>query len=71
MPHPNDTPGRTAVRNSYHCVACDHTWTDIWTCGCDDECSRCGRDISPFDSESLDEDPDTIDGVAHAQAVHA
>lgn len=39
--------------NTYHCDACDVSWTDEWSCGCDDECPQCGADISPEESEEL------------------
>ena len=40
--------------NFYRCDRCGQTWTDEWSCMCDDECPECGaRDMSPFDSEDL------------------
>ena len=28
--------------NHYECARCDGTWTDQWSCMCDDECPHCG-----------------------------
>ena len=36
--------------NEYSHKACEHDWTDIHSCGCDDECPVCGTSISPVDS---------------------
>ena len=42
--------------NTYQCERCDETWTDEWSCTCDDECPHCGfRDLAPLDSEDLTE----------------
>ena len=43
-------------RNYYICERCDSTWTDEWSCMCDDDCPRCGdRHMSPYDSDDLTE----------------
>jgi hypothetical protein len=43
-------------RNYYICERCDSTWTDEWSCTCDDDCRHCGaRHMSPFDSDHLTE----------------
>lgn len=40
--------------NYYICERCDSTWTDEWSCTCDDDCPRCGaRHMSPRDSDDL------------------
>jgi len=40
--------------NHYECERCDGTWTDQWSCMCDDECPHCGaRDMTPSESEEL------------------
>ncbi|TXG96149.1 MAG: hypothetical protein E6R08_10275 [Nevskiaceae bacterium] len=62
MAHSNDTPGRVAVLNEYHCTHCGHEWEDEWTCACDDECPNCGAVMTPLDSEETGSDPDRIDG---------
>ena len=42
--------------NIYRCDECRKTWTDEWSCKCDDECPHCGfRDMTPFHSEDLTE----------------
>ncbi len=40
--------------NHYVCEACGCSWTDEWSCACDDECPACGAsDMSPMDSDDL------------------
>ena len=42
--------------NHYICERCDTTWTDEWSCMCDDDCPKCGaRHMTPFKSEDLTE----------------
>lgn len=50
-------------RNHYRCARCNRTWTDEWSCTCDDDCPHCGaRHMTPFESGELtiviDEKPD-------------
>ena len=42
-----------AFINHYECDGCGATWTDIWSCGCDDECPGCHADISPDHSDEI------------------
>lgn len=43
-------------RNHYICERCDSTWTDEWSCMCDDDCPHCGaRHMSPLKSDDLTE----------------
>ena len=43
-------------RNYYVCESCDSTWSDEWSCMCDDDCPRCGaRHMSPYKSDDLTE----------------
>jgi hypothetical protein len=43
-------------RNYYICERCDSTWTDEWSCMCEDDCPRCGdRHMSPYNSDDLTE----------------
>jgi hypothetical protein len=42
-----------AFLNKYRCDACDVSWEDHWSCGCDDECPNCGEDISPETSDRV------------------
>ena len=40
--------------NSYTCDRCGSTWTDEWSCTCDDDCPHCGaRHMSPDNSDDL------------------
>jgi len=42
--------------NHYQCARCGYTWTDDWSCMCDDDCPRCAaRHMSPVTSEDLTE----------------
>lgn len=36
--------------NEYDCD-CGNSWTGEWSCCCDEECGKCGKDVSPTDSE--------------------
>lgn len=41
-------------RNHYRCARCHATWTDEWSCMCDDDCPSCdARHMSPLRSEDL------------------
>jgi len=43
--------------NHYECPRCDHAWSDVWSCMCDDDCPACGcRHITPTDSEDAGDD---------------
>jgi hypothetical protein len=44
-----------ALRNFYHCDDCDVSWSDEWSCACDDECPQCGAAIPPEESEEIGE----------------
>jgi hypothetical protein len=40
--------------NYYICGRCYSTWTDEWSCTCDDDCPHCGaRHMSPAESDDL------------------
>lgn len=41
----------TNFHNFYRCEACDEEWEDWWSCGCDDECPKCGNDVEACRSE--------------------
>jgi hypothetical protein len=41
-------------RNHYDCDRCGGSWSDEWSCTCDDDCPACGaRHMSPTESEDL------------------
>ena len=43
-------------RNHYDCDRCGQSWTDEWSCTCDDDCPYCGaRHMSVLGSEDLTE----------------
>ena len=54
------------LRNHYHCDDCDESWTDDWSCACDDKCPKCGKAIMPHDSVELgwDGEPVPVELVA-------
>jgi hypothetical protein len=40
--------------NHYICDRCKKSWTDEWSCMCDDDCPHCGaRHMSPDESDDL------------------
>jgi hypothetical protein len=39
-----------AVLNFYRHEECGTRWADLWSCGCNDECPKCGGEIEPYDS---------------------
>jgi hypothetical protein len=42
--------------NHYKCARCHRSWTDEWSCMCDDDCPHCGaRHMSPDSSDELTE----------------
>ena len=50
--------------NHYICEDCDATWTDEWSCMCDDDCPNCdARHMAPFKSDDLTEVIENQDGV--------
>lgn len=36
--------------NRYQCPTCQIDWQDEWDCGCNDRCSRCNKEITPYAS---------------------
>jgi hypothetical protein len=34
-------------KNSYECSECGTTWTDEWSCMCDDRCPKCNTETEP------------------------
>ena len=40
-------------RNYYRCPNDGTTWSDDWSCKCDDKCQVCGAAIEPFFSEDI------------------
>jgi hypothetical protein len=48
----DDEPCR--IVNHYECQACHETWTDQWSCACNDRCPSCNREIEPHESTYLD-----------------
>ena len=50
-------------RNHYSCSQCGKSWTDEWSCQCDDDCPHCGaRHMSPSASDDLTEVSAELDG---------
>ena len=48
-----DSEGNPCVwLNQYRCD-CGEEWDSPWSCQCDDECGRCGKDRSPDESDWL------------------
>lgn len=41
-------------QNCYRCPSCSETWTDEWSCSCDDTCPSCGlKAVSPHKAVDL------------------
>lgn len=45
-------------RNYYTHEACDVSWTDEWSCACNDRCPKCDAEIEPEDSEEIETELD-------------
>ena len=41
--------------NTYECLECDATWTDEWSCTCNDRCPECNVETEPSSSLDLSE----------------
>jgi hypothetical protein len=39
--------------NHYECSRCCTTWSDEWSCACNDRCPTCNAEIEPFDYDDL------------------
>ena len=39
--------------NYYRHNSCRASWTDEWSCACNDRCPRCRYEIEPYDSDDL------------------
>ena len=50
---PESTEPEMNFRNFYR--HCGEEWDDCWDSTCDDECPVCGKAISPYKSEDLEE----------------
>ncbi|HEY0943931.1 MAG TPA: hypothetical protein VGD81_01645 [Opitutaceae bacterium] len=44
---------KVRFRNSYHCTACDTSWTDTHDCACNDRCPKCRAEIEPESSDEI------------------
>ncbi len=40
-------------RKFYECSECGATWTDEWSCACNDRCPSCDTETEPADDEDL------------------
>jgi hypothetical protein len=39
-----------ATLNFYKHEECAAHWADLWSCGCNDKCPKCGAEIEPYAS---------------------
>lgn len=46
---------KEAVLNFYKHEDCGTKWADLWSCGCNDECPKCGGEIEPYASLPVSE----------------
>jgi hypothetical protein len=51
--HGDEPCCQPAFENEYRC-SCGESWTDTWSCACDDECLKCGTVVSPHKSVEFD-----------------
>lgn len=56
-------------RNEYAHEECGTSWSSEWSCGVDEECPKCGVDISPTDSVEIYRDASGVDIDTLADAV--
>lgn len=47
-----ETQCAPAFRNHYRCP-CGETWTDVWSCQCNDKCPSCNKEIEPYKSKQI------------------
>jgi hypothetical protein len=47
------TTPTTLFRNCFECSVCGTTWTDEWSCQCDDRCPKCNTETEPYDSKEI------------------
>lgn len=51
--HDSDQAVAEWFKNKYECSECDTTWTDEWSCTCDDRCPKCNIETEPSSSIDL------------------
>lgn len=58
--------------NYYRCSNCGNEWEDDWSCACDDECSNCGTDMTPYFSDDGSAEQEAYDkAYARVLELHA
>ena len=49
---PVDSDGQPCgYTNHYECSRCGTTWSDCWSCACNDRCPGCDVETEPYDSD--------------------
>jgi len=43
----------TGKRLNFYRCDCGHEWVDLWDCGCDDKCPKCGHATEPYHSQDV------------------
>lgn len=56
--------------NHYECPRCATSWSDEWSCTCDDRCPKCNLTCSPVDSEDVEQDADFAPCAACGKSTH-
>src|SRR5260221_159055 len=51
--------------NIYHCP-CGEKWEDTWSCGCNDKCSECNKEIEPTSSTLIETEKDILELLKHS-----
>jgi predicted Zn-ribbon and HTH transcriptional regulator len=47
--------GQIMFVNHYKCPICGHEWDDVHDCPCNDRCPGCNKEITPCDSEEVED----------------
>jgi hypothetical protein len=55
--------------NSYDCSECGTTWTDEWSCMCDDRCPECNVETEPTSSIDLSRSLTREDYIGAARLI--
>lgn len=55
--------------NTYYCESCELTWSDSWSCQCDDQCPDCGKSITPESSIWIGPESEALKSLWAATAL--
>lgn len=52
MDAPTEDVQEPQFLNKYRCP-CGRRWSDLWSCGCNDRCPDCNKEIEPYSSDEV------------------